>query len=196
MPCLGTHVKHFGNARLRSFSASSLRNKERLVILGSGWGGYEVLRGIDKKRWDVTIVSANSYFNFTPLLASCAVGTLEFRCAVEPVRRYAPQANIYQAWCDKIDFDQKTLTCVPATPLPSRLERTQVITSDAVEDATKSTSDNDKKDRQFRLHYDKLVIAVGCYAQSIFQNFWLITETGHITSQPLEYQVSKNMLIS
>lgn len=34
---------------------------------------------------DVTIVSANSYFNFTPLLASCAVGTLEFRCAVEPV---------------------------------------------------------------------------------------------------------------
>ena len=35
---------------------------------------------------DVTMVSANSYFNFTPLLASCAVGTLEFRCAVEPVR--------------------------------------------------------------------------------------------------------------
>ena len=72
--------------------------------MGSGWGGYEVLRGVDKKRWgtlcllgillkstfyngclDVTMVSANSYFNFTPLLASCAVGTLEFRCAVEPV---------------------------------------------------------------------------------------------------------------
>lgn len=31
------------------------------------------------------MVSASSYFNFTPLLASCAVGTLEFRCAVEPV---------------------------------------------------------------------------------------------------------------
>ncbi len=67
---------------------------------------------------------------------------------------------------------------MPATPSPSRLERTQVITSDAVEDGTKSTSDNDKKDRQFRLHYDKLVIAVGCYAQSMFQNFSLITETG------------------
>lgn len=34
---------------------------------------------------DVTMVSPNNYFNFTPLLASCAVGTLEFRCAVEPV---------------------------------------------------------------------------------------------------------------
>ena len=34
---------------------------------------------------DVTILSPNTYFNFTPLLASTAVGTLEFRCAVEPV---------------------------------------------------------------------------------------------------------------
>ena len=35
---------------------------------------------------DVTMLSASGYFNFTPLLAGCAVGTLEFRCAVEPVR--------------------------------------------------------------------------------------------------------------
>ena len=34
---------------------------------------------------DVTMISASSHFNFTPLLASCAVGTLEFRCVVEPV---------------------------------------------------------------------------------------------------------------
>jgi len=73
------------------------------------------------------MISASSYFNFTPLLASCAVGTLEFRCAKEPVRRYAPQATTYQAWCDKIDFDQRTLTCVPATPLPSRYERPQSV---------------------------------------------------------------------
>jgi len=31
------------------------------------------------------MVSPTNAFNFTPLLASCAVGTLEFRCAVEPV---------------------------------------------------------------------------------------------------------------
>ena len=34
---------------------------------------------------DVTVISPTNAFNFTPLLASCAVGTLEFRCAVEPV---------------------------------------------------------------------------------------------------------------
>jgi NADH dehydrogenase FAD-containing subunit len=94
---------------VRNFSISSVRNRQRVVILGSGWGGYNILRRIDKKRWgmylichlkapfvicvssDVTILSPNTYFNFTPLLAGTAVGTLEFRCAVESVRRYTPQ---------------------------------------------------------------------------------------------------------
>ena len=120
---------------IRCFSASSARARQRLVILGSGWGGYNVLRSIDKKRWgmlyhfsydsstrflpDVTILSPNTYFNFTPLLAGTAVGTLEFRCAVEPIRRYTPHVvcsvqypkneslvpsmkTYYQAWCDNI----------------------------------------------------------------------------------------------
>jgi len=38
-------------ARSRGFGSSVARNKQNLVILGSGWGGYEVLRGVDKKRW-------------------------------------------------------------------------------------------------------------------------------------------------
>lgn len=92
-----------GNLRssIRHFSSSLPRNKQRVVILGSGWGGYSVLRGINKKDYgmpctttteafidfgtDVVVISPNTYFNFTPLLASTAVGTLEFRCAIEPV---------------------------------------------------------------------------------------------------------------
>lgn len=38
-------------ARTRTFFASAPWGKQRLVILGSGWGGYEVLRAVDKKRW-------------------------------------------------------------------------------------------------------------------------------------------------
>ena len=41
----------FRAVQVRSFSASPALSKERLVIVGSGWGGYEVLRGVDKKRW-------------------------------------------------------------------------------------------------------------------------------------------------
>jgi len=39
----------------RSFSSSSTANKQQLVILGSGWGGYELLRKVDRRRYDVTV---------------------------------------------------------------------------------------------------------------------------------------------
>ncbi|KAF9011954.1 hypothetical protein BDQ17DRAFT_1298323 [Cyathus striatus] len=151
-----THV-NVNNQTTRYFSLSSPRYKQRVVILGSGWGGYEVLRKVDKKRWDVTLVSPNTYFNFTPLLASTAVGTLEFRCAIEPVRRYAPQVAYYQAWCDEIDFKRKTLTCMPATR--------------PIEEAGAAAADVDvskpgKSGIPFTLRYDKLIIAVGAYSQT------------------------------
>jgi NADH dehydrogenase FAD-containing subunit len=34
---------------------------------------------------DVTVISPRPHFVFTPLLAGCAVGTLEFRSTLEPV---------------------------------------------------------------------------------------------------------------
>ncbi|KAF7329946.1 FAD/NAD(P)-binding domain-containing protein [Mycena kentingensis (nom. inval.)] len=77
----------------RTFSSSRPAHKERLVIVGSGWAGYPLLQGIDKKRWHITVVSPTGYFNFTPLLAGCAVGTLEFRCAVESTPATPPPAG-------------------------------------------------------------------------------------------------------
>jgi NADH dehydrogenase len=53
--------------------------KERLVILGSGWGAISVLKNLDKNKYNVTLVSDNNYFLFTPLLPSATVGTLELR---------------------------------------------------------------------------------------------------------------------
>ncbi|TFK36642.1 pyridine nucleotide-disulfide oxidoreductase-domain-containing protein [Crucibulum laeve] len=136
----------------RNFSISASRGKQRVVVLGSGWGGYEILRGIDKKRWDVTIISPNTYFNFTPLLASCAVGTLEFRCAIEPVRRYTPQVTYFQAWCDEIGK-----YAMPATRLPS--ESANTITPIDV-------THHPRGGIPFSMRYDKLIISVGAYSQT------------------------------
>ncbi|KZT39017.1 FAD/NAD(P)-binding domain-containing protein [Sistotremastrum suecicum HHB10207 ss-3] len=142
----------FTHARL--FSTPSARMKQRLVILGSGWGGYEVLRGVDKKRWDVTVISPTSHFAFTPFLAGCAVGTLEFRCAMEPVRKYGREITAYQAWCDSIDFGKRQLTCTitaPSdTPVPPTSQSDIAIT----------------KPSSFTVKYDKLVISVGAYSQT------------------------------
>ena len=62
------------------------RERERLVILGTGWGSYSVLRKADKKKFDAIVISPRNHFLFTPLLASTTVGTLEFRSIIEPVR--------------------------------------------------------------------------------------------------------------
>jgi NADH dehydrogenase FAD-containing subunit len=49
----------------------------------------------------VTVISPNSYFSFTPFLASTTVGTLEYRCATEPVRGIKG-INFGQAWAESI----------------------------------------------------------------------------------------------
>ncbi|THV05715.1 FAD/NAD(P)-binding domain-containing protein [Dendrothele bispora CBS 962.96] len=147
---------------VRHFSSTTRRERERLVILGSGWGGYEVLRKIDKKRWNVTMVSPNNYFNFTPLLAGCATGTLEFRCAIEPVRRFAPRVNAYSAWCDSIDFKNKVLHCMPATPPFPHASPSD--TFNAINEDKEAQRPGDGP--SFTVRYDKLVIAVGAYSQT------------------------------
>ena len=105
-----SQTSSIGHGVGRSLSSTAVSQKQRVVILGSGWGGYGLLRGIDKGRYgacvcvcsviqkptmiawifwpDVVVIPPNTYFNFTPLLASTSVGTLEFRTAVEPVSRH------------------------------------------------------------------------------------------------------------
>lgn len=49
------------------------------------WSGFNVQRLLDAKKFQTVVVSPRSYFVFTPLLASTAVGTLEFRTTLESV---------------------------------------------------------------------------------------------------------------
>ncbi|KAI0357779.1 FAD/NAD-P-binding domain-containing protein [Trametes cingulata] len=149
--------------RARTFFTSPAVGRQRLVILGSGWGGYEILRAIDKKRWNVVIVSPNNYFNFTPLLASCSVGTLEFRATVEPVRRYTPEVVAYTAWCDSIDFKHKKLICMPATSPVAFPDSNQPAGNSDPNHSANAVAGSSEK---FELTYDKLVIAVGAYNQT------------------------------
>jgi NADH dehydrogenase FAD-containing subunit len=58
---------------------------DRVVVLGTGWGGFNVALNVNKEV-PLTVVSPANHFLFTPLLPSSAVGTLEFRCIEEPIR--------------------------------------------------------------------------------------------------------------
>ena len=55
------------------FSTSS---RKRIVILGTGWCSYSLLKNIRKCNVDVIVISPRNHFLFTPLLASTTVGEL------------------------------------------------------------------------------------------------------------------------
>lgn len=86
-------------------------HKQRLVILGSGFASFSLLKQIDSKAFDVVVVSPRNHFLFTPLLPSTTVGTIEFRSIIEPVRTAKEQVTFYHAFCTAIDHDNNTVAC-------------------------------------------------------------------------------------
>src|SRR5579862_45839 len=110
----------------------STSTKHRLILLGSGFAAMSVLRTIDPKLFDITVISPRNHFLFTPLLPSTTVGTVEFRSIIEPIRAAYPFAAFHQANCTSIDLTARSIACESAI---------------------------DKE--QFSLPFDSLVLAVG-----------------------------------
>ena len=106
-------------------------------------------------------ISGSTTFVTTPLLPSAATGALSFRDIVEPLRSEA-NVNYYHAWAEDIDFKNKVVTAVRAAkpifrgkdPLVKYQQR----------DARAETEGDAV--REYRVKYDKLVIATGCYNQT------------------------------
>ena len=63
----------------------------RLLILGGGFGGLDVARAVGRSRaargyWDTLLVDKENFFQFNPLLPAVAVGAVETRHIVWPLR--------------------------------------------------------------------------------------------------------------
>jgi NADH dehydrogenase FAD-containing subunit len=124
----------------RSFSAATRKTmaaataaggKADVVVLGSGWAGFNIAINT-KQNVPLTVISPLNHFLFTPLLASSSVGTLEFRCIQEPIRTVLSKRGKYvQATAKSLDPENKKIVC-----------------------------ETDFQD-VFELEYEKLIIAVG-----------------------------------
>lgn len=101
--------------------------KKRLVIVGTGWGGFDLLRRLEQRqKWDqsssfssCTVISPRNYFVFTPLLASTTVGTLEYRAIVESVRsviRNPEVTSFIQTRVTDIDLDRNLVMTESTDP--------------------------------------------------------------------------------
>ena len=161
------------------------RDRERVVVLGSGWAGYSLARDLNPKKYQVVVISPRSYFVFTPLLASTSVGTLEFRTALVPIRSRRTRVQFFQGWADAVDFDSKTLTVEEAVEDPWQARS---LTADRHEDESSVQREEEKrteakKGELFDLKWDKLIIAVGCYNQTfktkgVKENAYFLKDVG------------------
>ena len=90
--------------------------RKRLVILGTGYGGYSVMRKANKKLFDVIVISPRNHFLFTPLLANTTVGTLEFRSIIEPIRNtgFRDEHHFHQSYATGLDPDKQVVRCMSA----------------------------------------------------------------------------------
>jgi NADH:ubiquinone reductase (non-electrogenic) len=118
--------------------------RERIVILGTGWGGLNALRKcVQNPDKEVVVVSPRPHFLYTPLLAGSAVGTIGLSSAIEPIRAIvAPNATFVRADARYIDTANK------------RVYATLTSVDDIDEDSVDGGMD-------LELSYDKLLIAVG-----------------------------------
>lgn len=113
-----------------------MSEKERVVIIGSGWGGYRLGYGIDHRKYDITLISPENTSTVTPLLASAACGLFDPRLAHEPIRRKDFHARYIKAFVLDINFSTQILTCQPAF--------------------------EQLKDEKFEIAYDKVILTPGC----------------------------------
>ncbi|ROW12763.1 hypothetical protein VMCG_00273 [Cytospora schulzeri] len=160
-------ISHLGTLRA---SGNFLTARESPFRSGGylGWAGYAFARTLDPAKYERIVVSPRSYFVFTPLLASTAVGTLEFRATLESVRRLG-DVKFHQGWADDVDFDKKVirveenhvddLATKKVLPPPKATEGTKSS------DVTVQNPDL-PKGPVTEVAYDKLVIAVGAYSQT------------------------------
>ncbi|KAK9449372.1 uncharacterized protein V1518DRAFT_415798 [Limtongia smithiae] len=152
--------------------------RETVVVVGSGWAGYNILRHLDPRYYRCVVISPRSYFVFTPLLASTAVGTLEFHVATESVRDKG------MGWRKFGDFKDQILTALSRTGdkadkittkkalelhLPS-IEFVQGVAT-GVDIKSKEITVTPRIEgvdptQPFSIKYDKLCVAVGCYSQT------------------------------
>ena len=87
----------------------------RILILGGGFAGIEVLKRLqrafqDEVRVDITLVSRDNFFLFTPMLPEVSSGSIETRHIVTPIRTFCKRARFIEANIEEIDLKRKQVT--------------------------------------------------------------------------------------
>lgn len=116
----------------------------RILILGGGFGGIEALNYLQKAfqddvRIDITLVSKDNFFLFTPMLPEVSFGSVDTRHILTPIRNFCKRARFHEANIESI-----------------KLKTNQVIISHEIGKNSEALQKYENV-----LEYDYLLIAVG-----------------------------------
>lgn len=106
------HEKKIGMTRM--FTAGQSR-RPRVLILGGGFAGSNALREVQKRLGEsaeITLVSQDNFFLFTPMLPEISSGMLHPSDISTPIRTFCKTANFCHARVLSIDLDEKSVTVV------------------------------------------------------------------------------------
>ncbi len=128
-------------ARRSGWPAEKDRKRQRIVVVGGGFGGLYTVMHLEKifrrhEGVEITLVSRDNYFLMTPFLFEAGSGILEPRHAVNPIRRMYKKARFIEGDVERIDFDARV---VYARHTPGGVD----------------------SGHPYELPYDQLVLAVG-----------------------------------
>src|SRR5260221_8499587 len=110
--------------------------KNRVVIVGGGFGGIYTALEFEKRRdpdFEVTLISQDNFFVFTPMLHEVAASDLDLTHIVNPIRKLLRRAAFFHGDVLEIDLAHKA-----------------VVVTHGVEGS-----------HPHRLEYDHLVLALG-----------------------------------
>jgi NADH dehydrogenase len=95
--------------------ASSVPVRQRIVILGGGFGGTAAAQRLEQRfahrpEVEVTLVSRSNFLLFTPMLAEVASSSLTARHISAPIRAACPRTRFRRADVESIDPTVRTVT--------------------------------------------------------------------------------------
>ncbi|WP_240488972.1 FAD-dependent oxidoreductase [Labilithrix luteola] len=99
----------------RSNGTACASRKQRVVIVGGGFGGLYTARHLEKelKRRDdfeIVLINRENYFVFQPMLAEIISGTIGLLDVVSPIRHIVPKTELHVREVEAIDVENHTIT--------------------------------------------------------------------------------------